>query len=151
MYQISEDYTKGGFASKQKRLFELGLIDKTHNQELKILNEVRNLIAHNLYPNDQILEAVKKFPTYDQVKMPPELEYLGAGASEMGKFGLISFILLLYLFLFFGIQKQIIKRYLSKYKVLRLVRKYCPKFFINCWFARQILFSKYGFDVRDFN
>jgi len=97
LHQISQDYSHGSFATKQKRLFELGLIDETHNQELKILNEIRNLYAHNLYPHESALDAVKKFPTYEKIKMPPELESLGLGASEMGKFGLISIILLVYL------------------------------------------------------
>ena len=97
LYQISEDYKQKTFAGKRKRLFELGLIDETRNQELKILNEIRNLYAHNLYPHDHALKAIKKFPTYDQVKMPPELESLGMGVAEMGKFGLISLILLVYL------------------------------------------------------
>lgn len=95
--QISEDYQQGSFATKQKRLFELGLIDENHNQELKILNDIRNFIAHNLYPHEKILEAIKKFPTYGQVKMPPELESYGPAFSEMGKFGLISLFLLKYL------------------------------------------------------
>jgi len=97
LHQIAEGYTKGGFAKKQKRLFELGLIDEAHNQELEILNDIRNLYAHNLYPHKQALEAIKKFPTYDKIKIPPELESLGFGAAEMGKFAWISIILLVYL------------------------------------------------------
>ena len=97
LHQISEDYAQGSFATKQKRLFELGLIDETHNQELKILNDIRNLFAHNLYPHEPTFEAIKKFPTYEQVKMPPEFESSGKAFLEMGKFGLISFFLLKYL------------------------------------------------------
>lgn len=98
LHQISEDYDKGNFAKKREKLFELGLIDDTHNQELKILNNIRNLYSHNLYPHEQALEEIKKFPTFDQVKMPPELESFGFGVAEMSKFGLISLLLLFYLF-----------------------------------------------------
>ncbi len=66
------------------------------------MNDIRNLYAHNLYPNEQALDAIKKFPTYEQVKMPkikipPELEMFRREASESAKFGLISFFLLNYL------------------------------------------------------
>ncbi len=78
-------------------MFELGLIDETYNRDLKILNEIRNLYAHNLYPHEHALEAIRKFSTYDKMKVPLELEALGFGAAEMGKFAWISIILLVYL------------------------------------------------------
>lgn|GEM_PF-4387167 len=77
LYQISKYSEKDSFAVKNKHLFELGLIDETHNQELKILNNIRNLIAHNLYPNEKIVEEIKKFPRYEQFKMPQKLEVFG--------------------------------------------------------------------------
>ena len=97
LYQISKYSEKDNFATKNTRLFELGLIDETHNQELKILNDIRNLIAHNLYPNEQIVEKVKKFPRYDQFKIPQKLEVFGLDVADMGSFGMISFMLMHYL------------------------------------------------------
>jgi len=97
LYQISKYSEKENFAVKNRRLFELGLIDETHNQELKILNDIRNLIAHTLYPHEKIVEEVKKFPTYEQFKMPQKLEVFGLDVSDMGTFGRISFMLMHYL------------------------------------------------------
>jgi uncharacterized protein YutE (UPF0331/DUF86 family) len=64
LHQVSKYSEKETFAIKRKHLFELGLIDETRSQELKILNEIRNLVAHNLYPNKQILESIKNFLSY---------------------------------------------------------------------------------------
>jgi len=97
LYQISKYSEKDSFAVKNRHLLELGLIDQTHNQELKILNDIRNLIAHNLYPNEKIIEEVKKFPRYDQFKTPQKLEVFGLDVSDMGTFGIISFMLMHYL------------------------------------------------------
>ena len=97
LYQISKYSEKDNFATKIRRLFELGLIDETHRQELKILNDIRNLIAHNLYPNEKIIEEVKKFPRYDQFKIPHKVEVFGLDVSDMGTFGIISFMLMFYL------------------------------------------------------
>ena len=96
LYQVSKYSEKETFAIKRKHLFELGLIDETRSQELKILNEIRNLIAHNLYPHKQILESVRKFPTYDQDKMLQKLVF-GLDVVDMGTFGMISFLLMLHL------------------------------------------------------
>jgi len=97
LYQISKYSEKDNFATKNRRLFELGLIDETHHQEIKILNDIRNLISHNLYPNEKIIEEIKKFPRYDQFKIPQKLEVFGLDVSDMGTFGLISFMLMVYL------------------------------------------------------
>ena len=101
LYQKSEFCQNKPFASKRKRLFELGLIDETHNQELKIFNQIRNRICHQLYPHKYMVEAVKKFPTYDQFKIPQKLEVFGLDVSDMGTFGLISFMLMHYLMTIF--------------------------------------------------
>jgi hypothetical protein len=48
------------------------LIDKRHNQELKILNAIRNRYAHESDPDKQTLEEIKKFPSYHDVEKYPE-------------------------------------------------------------------------------
>jgi len=59
---------KRKFAEKQELLFELGLIDKIHYKELQILNKIRNLYVHEIYPHQKALEAIKTFPTYNAIK-----------------------------------------------------------------------------------
>lgn len=89
---------KNSFASKQKRLFDLGLIGETHNQELKILNDIRNQYAHELYPDEQALESIKKFPSYQDVEKYPEIMKISEPKTrEMSKLGFIMMNLLKYL------------------------------------------------------
>ncbi|MDH3313697.1 MAG: hypothetical protein OEM28_11205 [Nitrosopumilus sp.] len=59
---------KKSFAAKQKHLFELGIINKNHNEDLKILNKIRNLYAHKLNPHDESIQLIKKFSSYDEIE-----------------------------------------------------------------------------------
>ncbi|MDH3765395.1 MAG: hypothetical protein OER82_06255 [Nitrosopumilus sp.] len=59
---------KKPFATKQKHLFELGIIDKIHNEDLKILNKIRNLYAHNLNPHEGSIQLIEKFSSYNEIK-----------------------------------------------------------------------------------
>ena len=73
-------------------------IDETHNQELKILNDIRNQYAHELYPDEQAFESIKKFPSYQDVEKYPEIMQIpDLRVREMGKFGFIMIHLLKYL------------------------------------------------------
>ena len=58
----SKKKSKRKFAEKQELLFESGLIDETHYKELQILNYIRNLYAHEMYPHEKAIEAIKTFP-----------------------------------------------------------------------------------------
>ena len=59
---------KRTFAEKQDLLFESGLIDETHYKELQILNHIRNLYVHEIYPHEKALEAIRTFPSYKETK-----------------------------------------------------------------------------------
>jgi len=93
-----KDMVKQTFAHKQKHLFKLGLIDKTHNQDLKILNKIRNLYSHESNPDEQVFEAIKKFPSYHYFKnQPKSIDKITRDGMEMGKFANITLVLLMYL------------------------------------------------------
>jgi len=94
LYQVSKYSEDDTFAKKRKKLFESGLIGDTCSEELKILNDIRNLVAHNLYPHKEIEDAVKKFPRFEQFHLPEKKDFLGLDLSKMSSFGLISFMLM---------------------------------------------------------
>jgi len=71
IFQIDKEpkkILKKSFAKKQKHLFELGIIDKTHNEDLRILNKIRNLYAHYLNPHEESIKLIEKFSSYNEIK-----------------------------------------------------------------------------------
>ena len=94
LFQVSKYSDDDNFAKKIEKLYELKLIEETTCNELKILNNIRNLVAHKLYPHKEIEEEVKKFPRFEQFKLPEMIDSPGLDLSKMSSFGLISFMLM---------------------------------------------------------
>lgn len=61
-----EDISNWKFYKKQKALFDLGILDEYTNHELKILNRIRNVFAHEINPMDgkvsNLIELFKSNP-----------------------------------------------------------------------------------------
>jgi len=66
-FKNHEDPVDFNFSKKQKIVFGLGIINEIMNNELKILNKMRNTFAHEIDPiSDKIPNIVKKSKFYDE-------------------------------------------------------------------------------------
>jgi len=80
----SGDLTKLRFPQKQKILYNSGILTDDLNHELKIVNQIRNIFAHEVNPvEDKIPQLIKKFKFYDETLIPksdsPVLQSAGYG------------------------------------------------------------------------
>ena len=64
------DLSRLNFSQKQKILYKLGILSDDLNHELKIINQIRNTLAHEVNPvGDKIPHLIKKFEFYDETKV----------------------------------------------------------------------------------
>lgn len=92
------DLTKLSFSQKQKILHKLGILDDSLNHELKIVNQIRNMFAHEVNPvGDKIPQIIKKFKFYDETKVPKTDNPISQAEADGMVIGVITGFLMRYL------------------------------------------------------
>lgn len=72
-FKNHEDLIDFDFSKKQKILFGLGILDEDMNHELKILNQIRNVFAHEIEPiSSKVPNLIKKSKFYPTSKTNEE-------------------------------------------------------------------------------
>ncbi len=92
------DLTKLDFSKKQKILFGLGILSEDLNHELKIINQIRNMFAHEINPiENKIPNLIKKFKFYDETKVPKTDNPISQAEADGMIAGMITGILMRHL------------------------------------------------------
>ena len=92
------DLSKLNFSKKQKILYKLGILGDDLNNELKIINHIRNTFAHEVNPvGDKIPLLIKKFKFYDESKVPKMDNPITQAEANGMIVGMITGVLMRYL------------------------------------------------------
>lgn len=93
-----EDLVDFDFSKKQKILFGLGIINEDMSHELKILNQIRNVFAHEINPlEDKVTNLIKKFKFYSKNKTDKEDNLLSNVKADGVIAGMITGLVTRYL------------------------------------------------------
>jgi len=93
-----KDLVDPKFFKKQKILFESEIINKDLNHELKILNKIRNVFAHEIDPiRGKTTNIIKQFKFYPKNKTNKEADLVRNAMTDGGIAGIITGLVIRYL------------------------------------------------------